>query len=317
MGTRAPAKLVLGTAQLGMAYGAANRIGQPSAREAELILRSAAIGDDRLQKQARGYVVPDSFTHGSAEQRIGAALAGAKGVSIVTKLAPLDEFDDATPLGAIRQAVIDSVRRSCTRLGTDRLEVLLLHRAHHLTWRHGAVWNTVKELRDEGAIYDLGVSVYTPEEALTALDDPDMRYLQLPFNAIDWRWRASGAIEAIGRRPQVTVHARSALLQGLLAGDPGARWPHGIDRDELTVSLMRLTRDLDRDSPADLCLAYVRAQAWIDGVVVGMETVSQLALNLALFARPPLTEDEIGFVDTTLPRATERLLNPALWAKAA
>jgi hypothetical protein len=34
-------------------------------------LRAAsAIGDDRLQKQSRGYAVPDSFTHGSSEQRV-------------------------------------------------------------------------------------------------------------------------------------------------------------------------------------------------------------------------------------------------------
>lgn len=30
---------------------------------------AAAIGDDTLQKRARGYVVPDSFTHGTSEQR--------------------------------------------------------------------------------------------------------------------------------------------------------------------------------------------------------------------------------------------------------
>jgi len=30
----------------------------------------SAIGDDRLQKQSRGYVVPDAFTHGTSEQRM-------------------------------------------------------------------------------------------------------------------------------------------------------------------------------------------------------------------------------------------------------
>lgn len=36
----------------------------------EALSTASAIGDDRLQKQARGSVVPDSFTHGTSEQRV-------------------------------------------------------------------------------------------------------------------------------------------------------------------------------------------------------------------------------------------------------
>lgn len=36
----------------------------------EALTAASSIGDDKLQKQSQGYVVPDSFTHGSSEQRI-------------------------------------------------------------------------------------------------------------------------------------------------------------------------------------------------------------------------------------------------------
>jgi predicted metalloprotease len=36
----------------------------------EALRVASAIGDDTLQKQAQGYVVPDSFTHGSSEERM-------------------------------------------------------------------------------------------------------------------------------------------------------------------------------------------------------------------------------------------------------
>ena len=36
----------------------------------EGLATASAVGDDRMQKQARGFAVPDSFTHGSAAQRV-------------------------------------------------------------------------------------------------------------------------------------------------------------------------------------------------------------------------------------------------------
>ena len=55
------------------------RVGEPCASKStassiratstQALQTASAIGDDRLQKQAQGYVVPDSFTHGTSAQR--------------------------------------------------------------------------------------------------------------------------------------------------------------------------------------------------------------------------------------------------------
>jgi predicted metalloprotease len=39
---------------------------------------ASAIGDDRLQRQSQGFVVPDSFTHGSSAQRTRWFMNGLK-----------------------------------------------------------------------------------------------------------------------------------------------------------------------------------------------------------------------------------------------
>lgn len=44
----------------------------------QAISTAQAIGDDNLQRQGRGYVVPDSFTHGSSQQRINWFTRGFK-----------------------------------------------------------------------------------------------------------------------------------------------------------------------------------------------------------------------------------------------
>ena len=42
----------------------------------EAIQAATAIGDDRLQMESQGYVVPESFTHGTSEQRVRAFTTG-------------------------------------------------------------------------------------------------------------------------------------------------------------------------------------------------------------------------------------------------
>ena len=63
------------------------------AGDVESALRAAAaVGDDTLQKRAQGYVVPDSFTHGSAAERVGWFKRGLESGSI----ASCDTFSAST-----------------------------------------------------------------------------------------------------------------------------------------------------------------------------------------------------------------------------
>jgi len=68
----------------------ASQSGRASAGKVELesgdveegLRAAAAIGDDRLQRQAQGYVVPDAFTHGSSQQRTRWFMTGLKSGNI-------------------------------------------------------------------------------------------------------------------------------------------------------------------------------------------------------------------------------------------
>jgi predicted metalloprotease len=63
--------------------------------DVEAALQTAsAIGDDRLQKQSQGYVVPDAFTHGSSAQRVQWLTTGLKSGDV----ASCDTFKAASRL---------------------------------------------------------------------------------------------------------------------------------------------------------------------------------------------------------------------------
>jgi aryl-alcohol dehydrogenase-like predicted oxidoreductase len=300
---------VFGTAQLGMDYGRVNFAGKPTEHVALEMLRYVVAHGVSALDTARAY--------GEAERLIGESLTGTwqSQTHVITKL-DLSNIDEEASESEVRKSVDASVDASCRALRTEKLDTLLLHDwVHRHTWR-GAAWQRVREHQVEGKISLLGASVYYPHEALAALADPEIQHLQIPMNILDWRWRDFG--RAVNQRSDVVVHARSALLQGVLAHPPEI-WPvvRDFNNAECAKKLRGLTNKFGRKSVADLCLAYVRSLRWITGVVVGCDTLQQLEENLQLFSRPELSAEEIHELEHALPKAPEELLNPAKWKQKA
>ncbi|OGK02360.1 MAG: hypothetical protein A2519_15935 [Candidatus Raymondbacteria bacterium RIFOXYD12_FULL_49_13] len=291
--------ITLGTVQLGLAYGATNKSGMPSEKQAITIIHEAIKHGVVTLDTARAY--------GESEARLGKALANglAAQVRVITKLSP----DCKSPTD-----VESSIYKSCKNLGQTKLQTLLLHRWE--THKDKKIWDHLVGLKKSGIIQDLGASVQDTKELMDALKDRDVSLIQLPFNLLDWRWLNPKVQNALKKRPDIIIHARSALLQGVLIS-PAKAWPKikGFNASQAVKKLDTLVKELKRKNKTDLCLAYVRAQDWITSIVIGQESLAQLRENLKLMLRSPLTQEQCTRVQDCFKHSTpEKLLNPALWS---
>jgi aryl-alcohol dehydrogenase-like predicted oxidoreductase len=171
------------------------------------------------------------------------------------------------------------------------------------------------DLRNQGVIGKLGASVQNPGELLTLIRDPDVEYVQIPFNILDYRWHQANIPAILSDRSDIIVHARSCFLQGTLLHTDRKHWPcyRGFDPSSTIAWLTRTAKSLGQHCVADLCMAFVRSQPWIDGLVVGIENTDQLQENLRFFGNRELTADELQQIVLDRPVIPEWVLDPARW----
>ena len=297
--------VTLGTAQFGGLYGIVNKAGCPEDVELKSMLELAESSGIRYFDAARAY--------GNAEQRLGALLSSTarERWGRITKVAPIEEFMAAHGIPSVREAVIASIQESIKALGVDFLDVVMFHRASDMDLPE-AIDALDIEIAS-GRIGELGVSTYTPEEAVRCLMHPRIRHVQIPFNLLDRRWLACDFQQALDRRADVTIHARSVFLQGLLLSS-ASRWPRWVG-NAFTISdaLDRLVTDLNCSSRAELCLRYNRSVPWIGTTVVGVDTVRQLEAVVSAGRGDKLDAAELAMTQSVAALASSRLINPSMW----
>jgi aryl-alcohol dehydrogenase-like predicted oxidoreductase len=284
-------RIALGTAQLGLNYGIANRGGRVRADEARQMLSIA---------QANGVDTLDTaIAYGDSEARLGEL--GVRDFKVVSKVpaAPV-------PCPDLRAWMRESVMASLGRLRIGRLYAVLLHRPMELLAPSGdSLWQGLMALKLEGMVQKIGVSVYNPGdlEALVAARDFDL--VQAPLNIFDRRFARSRWLSRLHDQG-VEIHTRSAFLQGLLLMRAQER-PTQFDR------WRNLWSDWDgwlqqiNLTAVEACLGFVLAHPEVDRVVVGADGSNQLAQLLEnVNASPPMPPD-------ALSSDSPDLIDPSRW----
>ncbi len=214
-----------------------------------------------------------------------------------------------TPEGYSRKNLTAWIERSLANLNTDTIDLLQLHCPHPEVFYHPEVFGILDDLVKAGKLRHYGVSVERVEEALKAIEYPNVQSVQLIFNI--FRQRPAELFFQEAKRRKVGILARVPLASGMLSGKISRaskfakddhrnfnRHGEAFDRGETFAGVdfetaLRAVEDLKKLTPkhatlAQLALRWILEFPAVTCSIPGAKRASQVMENVAASALPPL-----------------------------
>jgi aryl-alcohol dehydrogenase-like predicted oxidoreductase len=237
--------------------------------------------------------------------------------------------DEGYTVEALRGYVEASLRNT----GFEALDLIQLHCPPPAVYYRPEIFGLFEDLRAEGKILHLGVSVEKVEEALKAIEYPNVTTIQIIFNM--FRQRPAELFFPEAARRDVGIIVRVPLASGLLTGryDESSTFGAGdhrhFNRDgaafdkgetfsgipfETGLAAVGQLRSLfpEHDNLAAPALRWVLDFAEVSTVIPGASRVEQVAANNTASKMDPLSEETHRRIDEIYSTSIKPLVHQ-LW----
>ena len=203
------------------------------------------------------------------------------------------------------------VEKSLKNTGFDTLDLVQLHCPPTEVYYRPEIFETFEKLKDQGKIRHLGVSVEKVEEALKAIEYPNVVSVQIIFNI--FRQRPSDLFFQRAQEMDKAIIVRVPLASGLLSGKFNEntvfdktdhrnynRNGDAFDKGETFAGVpfevgLAAVRELEKVLPAPLAesaLRWILGSGEVSTVIPGASRPDQVAPNLSASRDGSLTPDE-------------------------
>jgi aryl-alcohol dehydrogenase-like predicted oxidoreductase len=258
----------------------------------------------------------DVYSEGLSEEITGRAIvsSGRKRSDIVLATKAFGQTGPGpNDQSASRGHIMDAVKASLKRLGTDYIDLYQIHGFDRIT----PIEETVRALDDlvrQGHVRYVGVSNWTAWTIMKALGIAD-KHGWARFSTLQAYYTIAGRdlereIAPLLEAEKLGLMVWSPLAGGLLSGkyDRNGNGPEGsrrasfdfppVDKDRAfdCVDVMREIADERGVSVARIALAWVLHQRFVMSVIIGAKTIEQLDDNLAA-TQIKLTTGELAKLD--------------------
>lgn len=291
-------RLVLGTAQLGMKYGIANKTGQPDFEKAKFIIQEAWESGVRQFDTAQTYGVSEEILG-----RILTEMGVTKEAQIISKLDPaIDHLN--------KDAMFQAMKRSLRHFNVMGLHCIMLHKEDHLDLLEKGLGDILLSFVKLGFVKYVGVSVYSPRRAIQALSNDVFNAVQLPSNILDRRFADAGVFECAKEHGK-KVYIRSIFLQGLLLIDPEDIPEKMSFVKPVLTKAIKMFRDYGV-TPQQATLGYMRIKYPNAYIIFGADTFEQVRDN-SIAWNADLSPSFIKLIDDAFSCVDEAIINPMRW----
>ncbi len=251
----------------------------------------------------------DVYGDGRSEQLIAEVLKerGGDKPYVATKLGR--RLSPHVAEGYNKQNMTAFVERSLTNLQTDCLDLVQLHCPPPAVYYQQEVFGHLDDLVAVGKIRHYGVSVEKVEEALKAIEYPNVQSVQIIYNI--FRQRPASLFFAEAKKRQVGVIARVPLASGLLTGKMNAatafaaddhrafnRNGEAFDKGETFAGVpydvaLEVVEDIRKLVPANASMAefalrWILMENAVSTVIPGARNAAQAQANSRASALPAL-----------------------------
>lgn len=251
--------LILGTVQLGVHYGINNKSGKPDANSVFGILEAAWDNGVNTLDTADAY--------GDAINLISTFHeTSGKVFKVNSKFKNLKN-----------KSLLDKLQSDIAHLGCSKINAIFFHsNEEYKENKHFLV--DLLRAKEIGLVELIGVSIYTNEELKAVSDDPSIDIIQLPYNLLDNDFQR-GKLLTLAKKKGKIIQVRSVFLQGVffMGSD---RLPSKVSTLKPWIKNIEEIVEQEALSAEMLCLLYPYSQAYIDEIIIGVDTKEQLLRNL-------------------------------------
>ena len=249
------------------------------------------------------YDTADTYGHGHSEELLAKFLKDKpRDKILVASKAGWDFYHGGSKKNFDSDYLRFACNESLKRLGIDTIDLYQLHNPSLELIKEGRVVSVLEELKKQGKIHFIGVSIHLESEALAAMEDPRVDALQIVFNMIDQRMAANVFPQA--REKNIGLIAREPLYCGLLTGKYDAKHQFAKDdhrrrwhQDKLELDFQKIKKlktilATKRLSLTRAALEYILEFEEIATVIPGAKTKMQVLENLLATEDPKLRIEE-------------------------